>query len=252
MLASSQTPSQQEIALFISDRTLRTAMIRLNYYPDRYIDASWLADTEHGAAILSLRVSDHLNPHLSRYVLALLQPEQAFDFDFSSQASRLLLLDTAAVQQLLRVTGIVLNASRLHVIIQGKVIRVIKQALGDELYHFARSKARLLLAKPWPYTLAEEAVGVAPWQDKTQNLTVSAFELYFDRCGLRVFGAALGQLSTALQKRLLWKLPRSYQAFIEPAFALAQEPQQQAAATRLLLKVVREIGSPLLLDHAKT
>lgn len=240
-MADSLTP-------FIDNRLLRTAIIQFNYCPAQYMHASWLKDRTHGHLILTLRNNPRCHRPLSEYILTTITPSQGFDFDFSQLSSRLLLLNSKTLQQLVRITGIVVNAKSIGTIIQGKTIKAIKQALGDDLYTFSQGKARLLLAKPPIYALEPAVVGDKPWViDKTP--TTHAIQYHIDHCGLRIIGAALGTLSPILKERLAWKLPKDYAPWLTQSFSLAEDETQHASATKLLLKLARQVDVPDYVFH---
>jgi hypothetical protein len=241
-MSLSQPMEDDKLVLLMNDRPLWSAIMQLNYNPASYIDATWLASMPYGNLVLRLRTCEQSYQQLSKYILEEFKLTGAVDVNFVDEASRLLLLDTASLQRLVCITGVVVNAKTIKRIIHGKVIKMLKSALGQDLYDFARGKALILLGNPPDYATDEKIVGQLPWKNSsTSDSADDAIKRYIDYCGLRVLAAALGDISAVLKWRLVWKLPKIYQDFVEQSFVLAEDQTRRTAATKLLLKLRREI-----------
>jgi len=101
-----------------------TALIRFNMEPARYAHQSWLP-------AWSSQASDQLLSRLSVELLATHKLASTFDWKMAVPASRLFMMDRAALERVALVMGIASHRNRLRQIVFKSHLEALRAALGD-------------------------------------------------------------------------------------------------------------------------
>lgn len=215
--------------------------IQFNFHPISFVDDSWFLSLQNGQLMRELRECKRSQYWASRYLLEQHGLQNSFDFDFYEKPKRLLLLDNTTSVELIRMAGVLLNAQVIRSQLNNRIIKAIRSAIGINVYSFAVKKASFYLREPPSFALDPDSVGGIPWEK--ESLREEEITRYFDWCGLRLWGAAIGGYHHSSTSRALWKLPYDHQDPVKQGFVLAGDPQRCRLAQRIFLKLIKEIDT---------
>lgn len=153
------------------------------------IHPSWVEDLEVGAAkgvFQTLNLSD--SQTFKRFLLASLGVESCFHVFPKNDWSRLLLLDGAALESIVKWLGAIACAENLRRVTDGKVVRELKVALSG------------VYPEVLGYTMYFRDVAAKNAEDA--NGVIAA--------GLEILGEIVAGLDFTLKSRLKLKLPKEY------------------------------------------
>jgi len=206
-------------------RCLAAAIVEFNCLPSRYAHPSWFAALPHGALLLGLRASPRIPPPLSRHLLAAWGLEGQYCCDFSAPATRLALLDSATLTQLVLYAGLTATAAYVRRTVERDKVAALKQRLGEAAFLFALKRAPFLS-------------GVKPLPDALHRASPDAFHQITLIAGLQCLAASLKGRERALRRRLLFKFPQGWAV----SFAASKATPPPAACARLFDQLLWELA----------
>ena len=163
-----------------------------NFAPQ--IHTSWIEDLEVGAAkgvFQALKLSN--SQTFNRYLLSSLGVEPCFHTFPKDDWSRLLLLDGATLESIVKWLGAIACAAELRRVTDGKSVRELKASLPG------------VYPEVFTYTAYFSGFALVAGNADESNVTVRV-----ETAGLTLLYSLLGACPAALVKRLKLKLPKSF------------------------------------------
>ena len=186
-----------------------------NFAPS--IHESWINEQFGSAKPLNLQTS----PRIKKFILVSLQVEPCFHTFPKDDGSRLILLDGATLESLVKWLGALACSDALRKVTDGATVRALKTALPGvypEVFGFAAYFAGFDLAAK--YAKSNESLDV--------NDIMAA--------GLRLLFSCFSSIDERLVKRAVLKLPKSLCGLCD-LYGKKDEPPSELAIVKKLLKL---------------
>lgn len=161
--------------------------------------------------------------HLSRHILAAEQLNDDWVTAFETRERRIALLGTSALERMIMLTGLALNAHWIATSIDGREVAALRTKLGQSDYAFAVGRARFLgVSTFWPAPFGQR--DLLDW---------------FRRAGRAYLHVCLYLQPRPLRRRLELKLAP---APVGSEWLANEPPPEPKRAMGLLRKLARDMG----------
>lgn len=208
---------------------LHRQIVQFNFLPSLEVHPDHRDSVVVAPVWEALSASPAGHKQLSAAILAREQLHDDWVTAFQTRERRVALLGWQALERLLLLAGVALNAAWVATRISRHDVAAIKTALGPELYGFAVGRARFL-------------GDVAAWPDPPDSGAVLP---WVKRAGHRFLEGCTQQQPRAVAARLKLKLPRLVAGERDDAEASLPLPEP-ARATALFRKLAPEVGEPCI------
>ena len=135
-------------SLSLPDDRWAELAVRFNLAPFDYMHDSWLENFANRDLLRALEPHRAAGSRLSRHLLEILNLHDRFFVDFSEPRSRLALLDSASLENLLLYTGLALRAEEIRKLLDGAQVAKLRKILGAGAFEFAAKQVPLLGGVP--------------------------------------------------------------------------------------------------------
>ena len=218
-------------SLGLTDRRWLKLALELMLQPATYLHESWYETLPNGELIRRLRNEPAATALVNRQLRDILALDlESPPHEFSGWRARLALLEGPALAQLSLYLGLALRSAALRNELLGARLRRLRETLGNEAFTFALKRTPFLGAIPdFPFEPQDDDPGIR-----------------FSLIGARFSILQVAQLSEALARRMVLKLPRNWAEDISPqsnSDVLDNTPgerQDDAHLPPLLRKLIKE------------
>lgn len=176
----------------------------LNFAPFDYLDLGWkheipaLKDLSD-ETFQTLKKSKRGQGALNDIILEYFQTDQNFIDQLSTYQSRFCLLPGDYMMTLISYIGVSLHAHWIHKIILGKDIKLIKEAIGEDLYSFCLKRLPFMMN----WMIAQDTYTHKPALDQSLALSI-------EKTGVHMLYHWFQSESDAVRSRLEMKMPPKF------------------------------------------
>ncbi|WP_020405316.1 SctK family type III secretion system sorting platform protein [Hahella ganghwensis] len=125
---------------------LLTQVVRFNWLPASYVDASWLSQWLLPEQMMAIRSNTDATRSLNRFLLEYPEPLEIVPTEtFSDPVLQLMLKPVESVHHLVRLAGLALNYQRIKQVICRQQQKLLKDVIGEAGYRFALERAPLMV-----------------------------------------------------------------------------------------------------------
>ena len=207
------------------------------YRPADYLHPSWWRpDWLEPAAFEALRRSARARFDLSRFLLKQFAIGEPAAGDFDDPCSRIGLLAPEDLKRLVRFAGLTLACEGIDRVILARERRLVREALGDSDYDFARKRASRLRKR-----LVAAGTEASPKAFDFGDL--EDWEIRSRQCGISSLAELTAHLSGPWHQRLVLRLPASWADDFAAALA-SVEGEGNARLLRFWQGLARELAVP--------
>ncbi len=236
------TPEYDIDYQYANNHALLQAVTAFNFSPIDELNHSWVYVMNHGETLAEIYQHPRAKQYLSLYLMAQYNISDRYDFDFGDRLKRVCLLPQRSLQTFIRTLGVILNYPHINTLIQGKVIREVKNVISPERYEYSQKKAPFLVRQVPSFIHSFN--GESPVKIDTTFADSGKLGAYLDHCGMRLLGAALGRIPIQNKWRMYWKLPREYKEPLAKAFSFAGDSNRHLQAQKILTKIIQKDNTP--------
>jgi hypothetical protein len=193
-----------------------------NCRPLDYVDARWIEEP-HGSSVALVSASTDAQARglADRWLLQHFALDNAFDFDFSQPAKRVLLLDAPTLRDIARLLGLATVMHVVRALVTREQLGRLRSAVGDDVFCFAREH---MLA--WPM-VAHCVLGAT----QRASLSQGGDDLWsgLHRLGAHLLLAAGDTPQSAALRRAELKLPPAWRVSGQRTRPLSNALRQRVA-----------------------
>ncbi|MGI2026804.1 SctK family type III secretion system sorting platform protein [Endozoicomonas sp. GU-1] len=204
-------------------------VVEFNFFPVRYVHASWLKSDKHFKLLKSLQTSEPAQFSLSNYLLSKFGIAKQFDYDFDRPDKRIVFASAEEIEQLALYIGLILNEATVRSVIRRDERKALEKCLGEEAYRFTVKKAQFI-------SRASEKNGPGVLIDWKH---LDRFKAFLELNGRQVIATAFSDLPGAFRQRLILKMPSSWKKTLSSPGAGGLD---KAQCVKLLVKTHKEVN----------
>lgn len=202
-----------------------------NYLPNRYLHRTWWQSLDHGRELAQLANFERAETRVAEIILKLFKLTGCYKHEFISPLEKLSLLSETDLCKLANHLGVCFTCKDISSSILKSEKVEYKQELGSDAYLFAHSKAKIL---------RDSSNITESYPVKTGSLLIHNHTI-----GLHVLGKAFMDSERALIQRLVLKLGRPYEQFIQRTSYLKPLSSSQSDCISLVESVSQHLNLPI-------
>lgn len=192
-------------------------IINFNTMPINQFHSTWLQSTNEWDDMSQLLQSREAIPDISRYIMRRYRLKSAWVHDFTELRHRILLIDGVCLNRLACLLGLIVFSRYIRKIIDGEILKVLRESLGEDFFEFARKRAAFYNPQ-----FLNRMIKVDPNKIGPHNIVDEV-----RKKGVICFGLLFWNDEKNLKTRLAIKLPKQY------APQILRDPPKGASTERL-------------------